>query len=235
MHGAGSRATVRTLRRMSALIVPSRSAVAACALSPAELRAAELDGEVTRVGDAFVPIDTPVGAADRAASIAELSLDRRLFAQRRSAAWVHGWCAEPSTPSLAASIGSRVPSGTRIRTGARELIIDEHELQRIGGVRVTTPVRTLLDLARADERECPLRDLTRMIDQSGLTARDVLHALSRARRAPFAARARTRLLAVADAVDVVDSVDASHGVQNAVEVRDVAHLEDELRDRQAVA
>ena len=41
--------------------------------------------------------------------------------------------------------------------------------------------------------------------------------------------------AVADPVDVVDSVDPAHGVQHPVEVGGVAHLEHELADRQPVA
>lgn len=227
MIGAALRTRLRTLRRMSA--------VRTVTLSPTELRAAELDGELTRVGDAFLPIDVPVGAADRARSLSAVRRESRLFVQRRSAAWVYGWCAEPATPSLAASIGSRVPSGTRMRTGARELVIDADDLQLVGGVLVTTPVRTLLDLARADDDECPLADLHRMIELSGLGADAVLEALSAARRAPYTARARQRLLAVADAVHVVHRVDPAYGVQHAVEVRDVAHLEDELRDGQAVA
>lgn len=234
MNGAAVRGAVRTLRRMSALITDP-APCPGVALSPAELRAAELDGELVRVGDAYLPIDAPVGAVDRARSLAAARRETRLFVQRRSAAWVFGWCGEPTRHSFAVSIGSRVPSGTRHRTGARELVIDDSELCHVGGVLVTTPTRTLIDLARAEESECTIADLARMISLSGVSLDAVRGALSEARRAPFAARARQRLSAVADAVHVIHRVDAPHGVQHAVEVSDIAHLKDELRDRQAVA
>lgn len=204
-------------------------------LSDAELRAAALDGEIVSLGDAYLPIDAPALPGDRARSLSALRADTRLFAERRSAAWVHGWCPEPATASVAVNVAARVPSGVRRRTGARELVIDDGELVLCGGVHVTSPLRTLLDLAREDEAAVSLEAFTAIVAASRIPVATVLASLAAARSAPYATRARRRLLAVADAVDVVDRIDAAHGVQHPVEVGHVSHLEHELRDRQAVA
>jgi hypothetical protein len=220
---------------MCALILPSSHFPDAYALSPTELRAAELDGELVRLGDAYLPIDMPVGPRDRARSVTELRADSRLFAHRSTAAWIYGWCAEPARHTLAVSVLARVPSGTRMRTGARELVIDDDEVSNLGGAAVTTPTRTLLDLARDSDNQVPLTELARIIGASGQAVQRLLTQLEGSRRAPFASRARQRLSAVADSIDVVDRIDASHGVEDPIEVRDVAHLEDEFADGQAVA
>lgn len=223
---------------MTALILPPSPLPQAddrFSLSAAELRAAVLDGELVALGDGYLSIDSVALPSDRAASLADLRADQRLFAERLTAAWIHGWCPEPRTHTAAASIAARVPSGVRRRLGARELIITDTELVTVGGVRVTSPVRTLVDLAREDDATLPRDELARIVDESGISVAEVCRFLASARKAPHAARARLRLSAVADAVHVVDRVDAPDRVQHAVEVRDIAHLEHELRDRQAVA
>src|SRR5690554_6786358 len=55
----------------------------------AELTAAVLDGEATRLGPMFTPIDVPTGVTHRARALQQV-LPKRLIADRRTAAWVYG-------------------------------------------------------------------------------------------------------------------------------------------------
>lgn len=194
-----------------------------------------LDGEAYALGDRHLCIDSPPTAAERASALAAAAADDRLFAERLTAAWVHGWLVIEPAVQLAARINARVPSALRRRLGAREIVIANTDLVRIAGVAVTTPLRTLVDLAREAEDAVPVGLLGDAIRASGVTITQIRAHLESTPRAPFQRRARERLLAVADAVDVVHGVDAPDGVKDAIEVRDIAHLKHELADRQAVA
>lgn len=204
-------------------------------LTETEWRAIALDGEAFALGDRHLCIDSPPTAAERATALSAAVHDDRLFAERLTAAWVHGWLAVEPPVQLAARISARVPSAVRRRLGAREVVIADADLARVAGVAVTTALRTLVDLARQGEEAVPQAVLGEVVRASGITAARVQAHLDSSPRAPFQRRARERLLAVADAIDVVDGVDTAHGVEDAVQVGDVTHFEDELADREAVA
>ncbi|MBX3078107.1 MAG: hypothetical protein KF692_02595 [Cryobacterium sp.] len=114
-----------------------------------ELISATLDGELQRVGDAFCPIDTVVGVSQRAASVAACAPDWAI-AERLTAAWIYG--AIPGLPRpLQLSVDSRIrlhPISTRFVV-YREVVVDEGDLAVIGGMPVTTALRTAIDLARS--------------------------------------------------------------------------------------
>jgi hypothetical protein len=117
-------------------------------LPEAELCAARLDGEVYGIDECFSPIDEverPVTRANALSSIAPA----RFIAEQRTAAWLHGALAFPPAVHqfcVAARARAKPPYGPRIRV--REVEIDDREVQSIGGIRVTTPLRTVVDLAR---------------------------------------------------------------------------------------
>ncbi|PRY70357.1 transcriptional regulator with AbiEi antitoxin domain of type IV toxin-antitoxin system [Glaciihabitans tibetensis] len=117
--------------------------------SEAELCALVLDGTLYRVGDCFCVIDEHPSAALRARSLA-LVLPDRLIAERHTAAWV--WGALPDPPAshhVCVDIRSRVrPPGSR-RLIVREVVISDAETVEFAGIRVTTPLRTAIDLARS--------------------------------------------------------------------------------------
>lgn len=118
----------------------------------AELSAARLDGEVYAVDDGYSPVDVPCGPFERAASIAEYC-QGRLMAEQRTAAWVWGALDQPPVRhELCASLGARARPAVPIRTRVREVVIDESEFVILAGVPVTTPLRTIIDLARFSER-----------------------------------------------------------------------------------
>jgi hypothetical protein len=119
-------------------------------LSSTELQSAVLDGELVALGEGFVPIDAPHTAHVRAASLSPLVIDARVIISDRSAAWVWGWATMPRAVTTCVSIVARIPSPDRRRLRAREVVIHDGEWVMLGEVAVTSPVRTLIDLARHD-------------------------------------------------------------------------------------
>jgi len=159
----------------------------------AELCAARLDGELLRLGDCFTPVDQPHDRFTRASSIAR-ELPDRLIAERLSAAWI--WGALPYPPprhELCASLGARARASNPRRVIVREVAISADEITVIADQRVTSPVRTLVDLARfATEIDGEvLRSLARV---GALTLDDCRAALDRRRNLPNKRRGWLRIL-----------------------------------------
>ena len=117
-------------------------------LSESELRAARLDGHVVELGEAFVAADAIETRELRAASLSPVTGNGRALTHA-SAAWVHG--AIPSPPplhSVQRSVARRVGPPHGVRGRYRDLRLPACDVQRLGGVDVTTPVRTLVDCVR---------------------------------------------------------------------------------------
>ena len=121
------------------------------ALSLAELSAARLDGHLVELGDAYIPADAVETTGLRAGSLRGL-LGANLAATHLSAAWVHGGLHEPpARHTVQRAVSRRLHHVLGRRLRYRDLAIDPDDLLILGGVRVTTPGRTLADLARVDE------------------------------------------------------------------------------------
>lgn len=117
-------------------------------LSRAELSAACLDGHLVELGDAYIPADAVETAALRAGSLARL-LGASLAATHLTAAWIHGalpW--PPARHTVQRAVGRRLHIVPDHRIVYRDLAVPAEDLHSVGGVLVTTPVRTLVDLAR---------------------------------------------------------------------------------------
>lgn len=120
-------------------------------LSRAELTAACLDGDLVGLGEGFVPADTIETAAMRAASLRPL-VGERMAATHRSAAWVHGLIDEvPVRHDLQRISAHRLHEPVDRRFVYRDPRIPDEDLVRLGGVPVTTPGRTIADLARGTD------------------------------------------------------------------------------------
>jgi len=215
---------------------------------------AGLDGEVFPLGACWCPIDQIDGPSLRAASLAPL-VPARGIVERASAAWVYGFAAEPREHELCVDVRARAHVLPSTRVHIREVVCSEFDVQSLGGLRVTTPLRTVVDLALWNPALCDPSlqhgDLTSvlwaLLRYGGY--RDVGEArrACTARPGPHRSRALAQLdrvaarfaqqdsLAVAHAIHVVDGVDATNGVEHPVEVRGVPHLEDEPTDGEAVA
>lgn len=122
-------------------------------LSPAELSAARLDGDVVELGDAYIPADAIETRALRAGSLRGI-LGETLAATHLSAAWVHGGLDEPpARHTVQRAVPWRIHQVIDRRAVYRDPEVASDELWRIGGVLVTSPQRTLADLARVPDDE----------------------------------------------------------------------------------
>ncbi|MBC7723180.1 MAG: hypothetical protein H7146_00290 [Burkholderiaceae bacterium] len=163
-------------------------------LPEAELCAARLDGEVFELGECFWPVDTFEGAAERGASLAAV-LPRRLIAERLTAAWVHGAVSSLPRPlQLAVDTSARYRSpGERVEL--REVVLEAGDTEVHGGLTVTSPRRTVIDLARFS---AGFGDAERMIVAAlaavgGFELADVVEHLQHRRHLPGKLRAAQRL------------------------------------------
>jgi hypothetical protein len=113
----------------------------------AELCSARLDGELFALGDGWCALDEPEGAESRAAAVA-LVAPRRAIAERVTAAWIFGAAVEPAQHQFCVDVVARVNVPRSPRLHLREVIGAEANTLRLGGLRVTTPLRTVVELAR---------------------------------------------------------------------------------------
>ena len=115
-----------------------------------ELLALCLDGQLFRVGDSFASVDTPDGPELRAQAFAR-SAPGWTVADRGSAAWIHGTrSSPPPLPQVC------VPPKRRGRVSSPTIDACHRALRpvetvSVGPVRVTTPLRTAIDLLSAPE------------------------------------------------------------------------------------
>ena len=120
-------------------------------LSRAELTAACLDGHLVELGEAYMPADAVETTALRAGSLARI-LGDTLAATHISAAWIHGALhAPPARHTVQRAVRHRLHMVTDRQLVYRDLSVDSADLQVIGGVHVTSPVRTIMDLSRIDD------------------------------------------------------------------------------------
>lgn len=118
-------------------------------LPPEELQVGVLDGELVRVGGAFCAVDTVIRAEHRAASITT-EVPGYSITERFTAAWIYGAVDDqPSRLQLCVSAHANVRPTSSARCVFREVVLND-EINLIGGLPVTTPLRTALDLARID-------------------------------------------------------------------------------------
>jgi hypothetical protein len=118
--------------------------------SEAERSALLLDGECRPLGLTIVPVDVPDGPVVRAASLSGGTARHDLVVELRTAAWVHG--AIPAMPhplTLAVDV-RRSPRTKRYSPAPREARFRAEDTERLGGVLVTTPLKTAYDLLRLD-------------------------------------------------------------------------------------
>ena len=128
------------MTRLSAVLSPAD-------LPEPELHAAKLDGELYPLDGCFCPVDEIETAAHRALALSIL-VPAGLIAEQRTAAWIYGATGCPDRHQFCANIKARVRPGSQSRVSVREVVIDGDELRAIAGLPVTSPLRTVLDLAR---------------------------------------------------------------------------------------
>lgn len=116
--------------------------------SHAELSAARIDGRLVELGEGYIPADAVETPALRAASLTPV-LGDRLAATHLTAAWVHGAVDElPARLHVQRAVPQRIRPVIDHRIVYRDSALRSQDVTGLGGVLVTTPARTLADLAR---------------------------------------------------------------------------------------
>ncbi|MBF4624431.1 type IV toxin-antitoxin system AbiEi family antitoxin [Clavibacter sp. VKM Ac-2872] len=114
----------------------------------AELCSARLDGEVYEVDACYSPVDELASPWLRAAALAA-QVPSRLIAERSTAAWVHGAVrTPPRTHEYCVDSVARCHPPALRNVRIREVVLHERDTTTLAGLRVTTPLRTLCDIAR---------------------------------------------------------------------------------------
>jgi hypothetical protein len=130
-------------------------------LSQAELSAARIDGHVVELGEAYIPADLVESADARASTLAPL-VRPGTAASGPTAAWIHGaGDAPPAVHHVKRSADRRLRPRTSGRLVYHDTLLAASDLQVLGGIAVSTPQRTLLDLAvtlHRDPRVLPWMD-----------------------------------------------------------------------------
>lgn len=152
-----------------------------------ELQAMRLDGLMTHVcGKSYVRTDQPSTPAIRAQSAINAvprTLHRRVALARQSAAWVYGCAPAPEIVSLVTDHRRRTTAlPVFCEAVMHQVTLGPCDLSTIGGVEVTSPLRTALDvaihgseqwavdtlrrIAAAPELRCPLHLVTLSLEAS---------------------------------------------------------------------
>ncbi|GAT73203.1 hypothetical protein [Microbacterium hydrocarbonoxydans] len=154
-------------------------------LTQPELCAARLDGHVVELGEAYIPADLVEGAALRAAAVAALILPGSA-ASGPTAAWIHGAGDAPPTPHHARrAVPQRIRPRPHRRLVFHDTPVPASDVTLLGGVAVTTPLRTMIDLALGQHRDPTLLPWARSLAAArpGL-AEEALHVLRSLTRVP---------------------------------------------------
>jgi hypothetical protein len=164
-------------------------------LSLPERMAARLDGELFAFGDGHCAIDEVESPALRLDAVLG-SRPSRLIAELGTAAWV--WGARDLAPThleFCVDLRARArPPATRLAT-VREVVLLPEDTSAIGSYRVTTALRTAVDLARIrDEFDVGLQETVRRLARIGRFDLDACQAfIDRGRNLPAKRRALLRL------------------------------------------
>jgi len=150
--------------------------LAAADLSPAELQAARLDGEVYELAGAFCLIGELEAPAHRARAVLG-SRTPRLIAELSTAAWIWGAGPQPERFEFAVTPDARARLAPSEHAAVREIVFEHGDVVDLDGCRVTSPLRTVVDLARSSASFD--RALVRRLSAaSGLRRDDVLGLLA---------------------------------------------------------
>jgi hypothetical protein len=158
-------------------------------LSPVELQAARLDGEVYDLAGAYCLVGELEAPRHRARAVLG-ARSPRLIAELGTAAWIWGAAEAPDRWEFAVTPDARARLSPHITV--REIVYDAGDLTSLDGCRTTTPLRTILDLARCEDR-FDLTIVARLAAVGGLDLADCLASLEQRAGIPLKVRARANL------------------------------------------
>ena len=143
--------------RQNGVVHPAFLYVPGEKLSLPELSAARIDGHVVEMGDAYIPADLVETADVRASTIAPL-VQPGTAASGPTAAWIHGaGDAPPGIHHVRRCVQRRLRPATSARLVFHDTVLPASDICTLGGIPVSTPVRTMLDLATMLHRDPRMR------------------------------------------------------------------------------
>ena len=165
------------------------------------------------------------------------AIRQRVVAGRMTAAWIYGCAREPARHALLVDTKRRI-SSLRSTRGCtlHEVRLGPFDVVSLGGLMVSSPLRTALDIALHVEAERAVPALRQLLDRPELDVRLRLLTLAveATPRLPHKNAALEKLaLLVPPAVargpvDVEHAVDSPDGTKHVAQVLGVAHLEGKL-------
>jgi len=166
-------------------------------LSFAELSAARLDGDVVEIGDGYMPADAIESVSMRAASMRGIC-GSRLVAGLWSAAWIYGALLEPpSRHAVMRGAAHRVGNLIDRRAVFHDVGVHDSDVLEMAGVRVTSPLRTFVDVARRlhepAHRERAQAVMSALVTTGSVSPEEALVRLEANGRMPGIRQARTVL------------------------------------------
>lgn len=180
---------------------------------------------------------TPQLRARAAAFAVPPAIRQRVVAGRMTAAWIYGCAREPDRLALLVDSKRRI-SSLRSTRGCtlHEVRLGPFDVVSLGGLMVSSPLRTALDIALHVEAERAIPALRELLARPELDVRLRLLTLAveSTPRVPHKRAALEKLALLASApvagrpVDVEHTVDPPDSAQNVAQVLGVAHLECEL-------
>lgn len=172
-------------------------ALSAADLPLPELHAARLDGELYPLAAGFCPVDARDHARTRAGA-ALAGRSTRLIAELGTAAWVWGATdGPPAVLEFCTRLDARARLSPTPLAVVRELVLDPDDVVDLGA-RVTSPLRTAVDLARFRPVLHPVDAdaILRLAALGGFGPAQTVELLDRRRNLHGKRRAKERLAAV---------------------------------------
>jgi len=202
-------------------------------LPPAERVAMVHDGEIFGLIDAEFPIDTVTTPQQKAHAVCHPA-PSALIASGWSALWVAGCAGAPTRPEATMRARRRPNHVTENSRSVRETAHHPDDIINFPAGAAFTVERALVDILKSDPRNdndlAPA--IARVLYVSGVTVETLAARLNREKSSPFC-RIALRRLAFVDAVNVVDTINATNRVEHALKVTSVTRLEDKAAQRQA--
>jgi hypothetical protein len=156
-------------------------------LSPAELQAARLDGEVYDLAGAYCLLGELEAPSHRARAVLA-GRSPRLIAELRTAAWIWGAVEQLDGLEFAVTPDARARLGPAHHATVREIVYEPGDLTALDGCQVTTPLRTVIEFARNDEALDPTT-VSRLAAIGGFELGDCLASLESRAGIPSKGRA----------------------------------------------
>lgn len=208
--------------------------------SSPELQSMAADGVLTQLHQHGYTVPgveaSPQLRARAAANAVPPAIRQRVVAGRMTAAWIYGCAREPDRMALLVDAKRRI-SSLRATRGCtlHEVRLGPFDVVSLGGLMVSSPLRTALDIALHVDAERAVPALRQLLERPELDVRVrlLVLAVEASPRLPHKKAALDKLALASPAVprgpvDIKDAVDPPDGAEHVAQVLGITHLEGKL-------